>query len=406
MAVNLSPPSLLHPVAGVRIATCAAGLRYSGRPDVVVFEVAPGSEAAAVFTRNRFCAAPVSVARDHLARSSPRALVINAGNANAGTGHAGLADARACCQALARHLDCAPAQVLPFSTGVIGEALPVERLVNALAGCVDRLDENGWLDAAHGIMTTDTVAKGASRRVMLGSHTITVTGIAKGAGMICPDMATMLAFVATDANVDRQALRACIDQAVEHSFNRITVDGDTSTNDAFVLLASGKAANPRIVSPDQEGFRLLADAVTAVASELAQAIVRDAEGASKFITIEIVEGASEKDCLEIAYTIAHSPLVKTAFFASDPNWGRILAAIGRARIAALDVNALSIYLDELCVFSRGARDPGYREEIGEAIMRKPEVTVRVALAAGTHAARIWTCDLSHDYVRINAEYRS
>lgn len=406
MAVNLSPPSTLHPVAGVRIGTCAAGLRYSGRPDLVVFEVAAGSEAAAVFTRNRFCAAPVSVARDHLAQSSPRALVINAGNANAGTGDAGIADARACCEALARHLDCAPAQVLPFSTGVVGEPLPVERLVNALAACVDQLDENGWFDAAHGIMTTDTVVKGTSRRLMLGSREFTVTGIAKGAGMICPDMATMLAFVATDADVDSHALRACINQAVERSFNRITVDGDTSTNDAFVLLATGKAANPRITTADEEAFALLADAVTAVAIELAQAIVRDAEGATKFMTIEVVEGASEKDCLEVAYTIAHSPLVKTAFFASDPNWGRILAAIGRARIATLDVNALSIYLDELCVVSRGALDPGYREDMGQAIMRKPEIKVRVALATGTHSARIWTCDLSHDYVRINAEYRS
>ncbi len=406
MAVNLSPPSVLHPVAGVRIGTCAAGLRYSGRPDLVVFEAAPGSEAAAVFTRNRFCAAPVSVARDHLAQSLPRALVINAGNANAGTGDAGIADARACCEALARHLDCTPAQVLPFSTGVVGEPLPVERLVNALSGCADRLDENGWLDAAHGIMTTDTVAKGASRRLVLGSREITVTGIAKGAGMICPDMATMLAFVATDADVDRRALRACISQAVERSFNRITVDGDTSTNDAFVLLATGKAGNPCITTADEEAFTLLAEAVTAVAIELAQAVVRDAEGATKFITIEVVEGASEKDCLEIAYTIAHSPLVKTAFFASDPNWGRILAAVGRARIAKLDVNALSIYLDELRVFSRGVRDPGYTEEMGQAIMRKPEITLRVALAAGKHSARIWTCDLSHDYVRINAEYRS
>jgi glutamate N-acetyltransferase/amino-acid N-acetyltransferase len=406
MAVNLSAPSTLHPIAGIRIGTCAAGLRYPERRDVVVFEAAAGSEVAAVFTRNRFCAAPVSVARDHLARWSPRALVINTGYANAGTGAAGVADARACCEALARHLECAPEQVLPFSTGVIGEPLPLQRLISALPDCVARLDENGWCDAAHGIMTTDTVAKGASRRFTLGSREITVTGIAKGAGMICPDMATMLAFVATDANVDTQALKACINHAVERSFNRITVDGDTSTNDAFVLLASGKAGNPRIARADKDAFALLADAVTAVAIELAQSIVRDAEGATKFITIEVVEGASEKDCLEIAYTIAHSPLVKTAFFASDPNWGRILAAIGRARVATLDVNSLSVHLDELCVVSRGALDPTYNEAMGQVIMRKPEITIRVALAAGAHAARIWTCDLSHDYVRINADYRS
>ena len=406
MAVNLSPPSTLHAVAGVRVGTSAAGLRYADRRDLVILEVAPGTKAAAVFTGNRFCAAPVSVARTHLTQASPRALIINTGYANAGTGDAGIAHAHASCEALAQLLGCETTQVLPFSTGVIGEPLPVERLISALPGCVAQLNENGWLDAAHGIMTTDTVAKGASRQCELGSQTVTVTGIAKGAGMICPDMATMLAFIATDADIDPQALCACINQVVGRSFNRITVDGDTSTNDAVVLLATGKAGNPRIVTVNDEAFIPLTEAITAVAVELAQGIVRDAEGATKFITIEVVEGASEEDCLEIAYTIAHSPLVKTAFFASDPNWGRILAAIGRARISALDVSALSIYLDEICVVSRGGVDPAYKEAMGQAIMRKSEITLRVVLAAGTYSSRVWTCDLSHDYVRINAEYRS
>jgi glutamate N-acetyltransferase/amino-acid N-acetyltransferase len=406
MAVGLSAPSTLRPVKGIRLGTCAAGLRYPDRRDLVVLELAAGSQAAAVFTRNRFCAAPVAVARDHLAKAQPRALLINTGYANAGTGGPGIEDARACCQQLARALGCAPEQVLPFSTGVIGERVPVERLVKALPACLARLDEAGWLDAAHGIMTTDTVAKGAWREIEIGSRTVTVTGIAKGAGMICPDMATLLAFVATDAAVSSEALRTCLTQAVEGSFNRITVDGDTSTNDAVVLLATGQSAAAHIGHEDNEGYPQLANAVNDVCLELAQAIVRDAEGATKFITIEVIEGASENDCLEVAYTIAHSPLVKTAFFASDPNWGRILAAVGRAHIPALDATAVSMFLDEVCVINQGTLDPSYTEAKGQAVMRKPEITVRVALAAGSSATRIWTSDLSHEYVQINAEYRS
>jgi glutamate N-acetyltransferase/amino-acid N-acetyltransferase len=406
MAVGLSAPSNLHPVKGVRLSTCTAGLRYADRRDLVVLELAAGSEAAGVFTCNRFCAAPVTVARDHLASTQPRALLINTGYANAGTGQPGIDDARVCCQQLAKALGCAPEQVLPFSTGVIGERLPVERLVKALPACVAQLDEAGWLDAAHGIMTTDTVAKGAWRETKIGTHAVTVTGIAKGAGMIRPDMATLLAFVATDAAVGHEALRTCLTQAVESSFNRITVDGDTSTNDAVVLVATSKSNAARIEDENDEGYQRLANAVNSVCLELAQAIVRDAEGATKFITIEVIEGASESDCLEVAYTIAHSPLVKTAFFASDPNWGRILAAVGRARIAALDVTAVSIFLDGVCVVSQGTLDANYTEAKGQAVMRKPEITVRIALAAGSSSARVWTSDLSHEYVQINAEYRS
>jgi glutamate N-acetyltransferase/amino-acid N-acetyltransferase len=406
MAVGLSAPSTLRTVKGVRLGTCAAGLRYADRHDLVVLELAAGSEAAGVFTRNRFCAAPVTVARDHLGSTQPRALLINTGYANAGTGQAGIEDAHACCQQLARALGCVSEQVLPFSTGVIGERLPVERVVKALPACLAQLDEDGWVEAAHGIMTTDTVAKGVSREIKLGSQTVAITGIAKGAGMIRPDMATLLVFIATDAAVTRDVLRTSLTQAVAGSFNRITVDGDTSTNDAVILLATGKSTAAPIGHVGDAGYAQLADAVNGVCLELAQAIVRDAEGATKFITIEVIEGASESDCLEVAYTIAHSPLVKTAFFASDPNWGRILAAVGRARIPTLDVTAVSIFLDDVCVVSQGTLEANYTEAKGQAVMRKPEITVRVALAAGSSSARIWTSDLSHEYVQINAEYRS
>lgn len=405
MAVGLSAPSTLHPIEGIRIGSCAAGLRYPNRRDLVVVEIAPGTEVAAAFTRNRFCAAPIQVAHEHLQRSRPRAFMINTGYANAGLGAVGLEDARACCNALAAVLGCTPEQVLPFSTGVVGERLPVDRLTAALPRCVAALDASGWLHAAQGIMTTDTVAKGVSKRITMGEHTITVTGIAKGAGMIRPDMATMLAFVATDAAITQEALQTCIAHAVTHSFNRITVDGDTSTNDACVLLATHRAG-VRIGEDNDAALAQLAEAFTDVCVELAQAIVRDAEGATKFITIEVVGGESDRDCLEIAYTVAHSPLVKTAFFASDPNWGRILAAVGRSNVDKLDVSALSICLDDVRVVNQGAVDPQYTETKGQAVMRKPEITVRVDLGSGPSSVRIWTADLSHDYVRINAEYRS
>lgn len=406
MPVGLNGLPKLYPVPGIRLGTAMAGIRKKDRRDLVVVECTPGTQVAASFTRNRFCAAPVTVAREHLAGAMPRALLINTGFANAGTGEPGLEDARVCCAALARHLNCRDEEILPFSTGVIGERLPRERIVAGLPSCLAGLNANGWAEAAHGIMTTDTLPKGSSRQVKIGAHTVTVTGIAKGAGMIRPDMATMLAFVATDVAVAPAALRACVAAAVNQSFNRITVDGDTSTNDACVLLATGAAGNLVIGQAEGKDYAVLLGVVTEVFTELAQAIVRDAEGATKFITIEVKGGRSESDCLAVAYTIAHSPLVKTAFFASDPNWGRILAAIGRAPIAQLDVARVAIHLNELCVVRNGAPDAGYTEAKGLAVMRLPEIRIGVDLGAGVVSARVWTSDLSHDYVRINAEYRS
>jgi glutamate N-acetyltransferase/amino-acid N-acetyltransferase len=372
----------------------------------VVIACAPETDVAAVFTRNRFCAAPVEVARLHLGSAAPRALVINTGYANAGTGALGLEDCHATCRALARELGCDPERILPFSTGVIGERMPLERLLAALPAAVAGLSATNWADAANGIMTTDSAPKGSSRRVQLGKREITVTGIAKGAGMIRPDMATMLAFVATDAAIIGEALSACVTAATSRSFNRITVDGDTSTNDACVLLATGHAGNESIDKPVGPLYEALLEVVTAVCTDLAHAIVRDGEGATKFITIEVAEGDSEADCLEVAYTIAHSPLVKTAFFASDPNWGRILAAVGRARVARLDVARVAIWLNDTCVVRDGALAADYTEEQGRAAMHPSEIRVRVTLGLGRHSARVWTCDFSHDYVRINADYRS
>ena len=406
MAVGLLALPEMYPVAGIRLGTAAAGIRKPNRRDLVVVECAPGTSVAAVFTQNRFCAPPVHVARDHLAAASPRALLINTGMANAGTGAMGEEDARTCCAALAAGLQVQAAQILPFSTGVIGERLPMDKLLAGLPAAIDALAESGWAEAAHGIMTTDTLPKGSSRRFNLDQTTITITGIAKGAGMICPNMATLLAFVATDAAVARPVLAACISAAVQKTFNRITVDGDTSTNDSCVLLATGRARNAPIDRASGPDYEALLAQVTEVFSELAQAIVRDAEGATKFITITVTHGASAADCLEVAQTIAHSPLVKTAFFASDPNWGRILAAIGRARIAQLNVAAVNIYLNDVCIVKNGARAPDYTEAQGQGVMAQAEIHMRVELGSGTASTRLWTCDLSYDYVRINAEYRS
>jgi len=405
MAVNLPPLPVLHPVPGIRLGTARAQIRKKDRRDLVVIECAPGTQAVTVFTKNRFCAAPVSVAREHLAQTATHALLINTGFANAGTGPEGLDDARRSCAALATIMGCAPQAVLPFSTGVIGERLPVERLVAGLPDCLSAMSESGWAEAAHGIMTTDTVPKGSSRRVVIEGKTVTVTGIAKGAGMICPNMATLLAFVATDAAVEPAILQQCLSTAADASFNRISVDGDTSTNDACVLLATGKSGL-EIRTAEGAAYKAFYETVHDVLAELAQAIVRDAEGATKFITIDVEHGASQADCLEVAYTIAHSPLVKTAFFASDPNWGRILAAIGRARISQLQVDRVLIHLDDVCVVRHGARAPEYSEAQGQAVMAKSEIRVRVDLGSGTATVRLWTCDLSHDYVTINAEYRT
>jgi len=391
-------------VAGIRLGTARAGIKYPDRRDLVVVELAAGTQAAAVFTRNAFCAAPVTVARAHLAAASPRYLVINTGNANAGTGRQGLADAEASCRSLAERTGCRSEEVLPFSTGVIGEPLPLFRLVTGLPEALATLRPDGWADAAAGIMTTDTRPKWASRRLTLAGREATITGIAKGAGMIRPDMATMLAFVATDAAVDPALLREILHEAVADSFNAITVDGDTSTNDACLLLATGRSgASIPATGGDRARF---ATAVSEVCVDLAQAIVRDGEGATKFITVRVEGGRDVAECRQVAYTIAHSPLVKTAFFASDPNWGRILAAVGRSGLDALDLERVTIHLDEVCIVRDGGRAPDYTEEQGQRVMARPEIAIRVELGRGGAAARIWTTDLSFDYVRINAEYRT
>ncbi len=406
MAVGWRGLPELHPVDGVRLGTACAGIKEAGRRDLVIMELTDSAACAAVFTRNLFCAAPVILAREHLGRNAPRYLLINTGNANAGTGTRGLADARACCQRLAELVGVPTERVLPFSTGVIGEPLPVEKIVTALPAALGMLDGEGWKEAAHGVMTTDTVPKGASIRLELDGETVTVTGIAKGAGMIRPDMATMLAFIATDAAIDPALLQRCLHSAVECSFNRITVDGDTSTNDACLLISTGRTPSAPLVDETDPRYSPLAAAVRSVCEQLAQAIVRDGEGATKFIAIEVSGGHDEEECLQVAYTIAHSPLVKTAFFASDPNWGRILAAIGRAGIPDLDIDALTVHLDEVCLVRDGGRDPDYREAAAQAVMDRDEITVRVDLRRGVAESRIWTCDLSHDYIRINAEYRT
>lgn len=389
-------------VNGLRLGTVAAGIRYPDRPDLVIIETVAGSTAAAVFTRNAFCAAPVTVAREHLERAAPRYLLINTGNANAGTGAQGLADARAACAMVAMATGCTPEQVLPFSTGVIGEPLPMARLESAIPQAVAALSAEGWEQAARGIMTTDTRPKWVSRRMTLAGRVVTVTGIAKGSGMICPNMATMLVFLATDTVVDKPRLQRCLEHAVDGSFNAITVDGDTSTNDACVLLATGCSG----VSISDEYMAAFSGLVGEVCGELARELVRDAEGATKFITIEVEGGRDVDECRRVAYTVAHSPLVKTAFFAADPNWGRILAAVGRAGLNDLEVESLAIHLDEVCIVRDGERAADYTEERGQAVMDRPEITVRIALARGPAEARIWTSDLSHDYVTINAEYRS
>ncbi len=404
MAVGPGILPLLHPVAGVRLGTARAGLRSRGeRDDLLLVELAEGTTAAAVFTRNAFCAAPVTVAREHLASTAPRWLVVNAGNANAGTGADGLVATESCCQAVAKLEGNESASVLPFSTGVIGEPLPVDKLTAALPAAREALDAEGWPAAAEAIMTTDTRPKGASRCVDIGGRQVTVTGIAKGAGMIRPDMATMLAFIATDAVVAASPLQAMLDDAVDVSFNRISVDGDTSTNDACVLLATG--ASGVSIEGDTD-LAALGDAVRAICVELAQAIVRDGEGATKFITVRVEGGADSAECLRVAETIAHSPLVKTAFFASDPNWGRILAAVGRAGVGELDLARVVIDLDEVRIVDAGGRAPGYREQDGQRVMGRDEITVRVDLGRGAESETLWTCDLSHDYVTINAEYRT
>lgn len=408
MAVNLLPPrpETLLPVAGVTLGIAEAGIRKSQRKDLLVIKLDDGARVAGVFTQNRMCAAPVIVTREHLAAGGIRALVVNTGNANAGTGEQGLADARRTCADLASLLKCKPSQILPFSTGVIMEPLPVERIAAGLPACLADLRADNWSNAAQAIMTTDTLPKAASRRVRIGNSEITLTGISKGAGMIHPNMATMLGYIATDARVSQALLQKIVAHAAQRSFNAITVDGDTSTNDSFMLIASGRADMPEISDAASADYAALCDAVTALAGELARAIVRDGEGATKFITLQIEGGGSEDECRKVGFAIGHSPLVKTAFFASDPNLGRILAAIGYAGINDLDVAKLDLYLDDVLVARGGGRNPAYQEADGQRVMKQSEITVRVVLNRGSHAVTMWTCDLSHDYVSINADYRS
>ncbi len=408
MPVNLAPldPARLYPVAGLELGTARAAIRKPNRRDVLLARLAPGATAAGVFTRNRFCAAPVTVCREHLAAGAGiRAFVVNTGNANAGTGAPGLAAARQTCAAVAALLGCEPAQVLPFSTGVILESLPVDRLVAGLPAARDDLRVDQWGVAAEAIMTTDTVPKAASRRVKIGGRSATVTGISKGAGMIRPNMATMLGFVATDARVPQPLLAKWVREAADASFNRITIDGDTSTNDSFVLIATG-AGEVAVADEADPSAAPLKAAIVEVARELAQAIVRDGEGATKFITVAVERAGTPDEAAAVAYAIAHSPLVKTAFFASDPNLGRILCAIGYAGIEDLDPSRIDLWLDDVHVATRGGRHPDYREEDGQRVMKQSEITVRVSLARGEAATTVWTCDLSHDYVSINADYRS
>ena len=408
MAVNLAAPkpSALLVIKGVRLGVTEAGVRKANRRDLLLMTLAAGTRVAGVFTRNRFCAAPVIVAKANLRSGSIRALIVNTGCANAGTGEDGVTRAKQTCAEASKLLGCEPDQVLPFSTGVIMEPLPVDRIAAGLPRCVAGLGEKNWADAATAIMTTDTVAKAFSRQVDIGGNAISITGIAKGSGMIRPNMATMLGFIATDALVDQKLLQQATTYAAERTFNCVTVDGDTSTNDALIVIATGQAGAPEITKSDSAEFKRFLDAVTEVAAFLAQALVRDGEGATKFITIRIDGGMNETECRKVGYAIAHSPLVKTAFFASDPNLGRILAAIGYAGIDDLDVSKVDLYLDEVMVAKFGGRAPSYREEDGQRVMKQDEITVRVGLNRGASSVTVWTCDLSHDYVSINADYRS
>jgi glutamate N-acetyltransferase/amino-acid N-acetyltransferase len=409
MPVNLVAPVAadLHPIAGVRIGVAEAGVRKANRKDLTVFLLDEGASVAGVFTQNRFCAAPVQISRDHLASGQPiRAMLINTGNANAGTGADGLARARATCVALARQLSVAPEQILPFSTGVIMEPLPNDRIEAGLPAAIADAQPGHWARAAEGIMTTDTLPKAFSAQVKVGGATVSITGISKGAGMIRPNMATMLGFMATDACVAPVVMQQLACELADGSFNRVTIDGDTSTNDSFVVVATNKAAHAPITSLASAEGQALKAAMLAVSQKLAQAIVRDGEGATKFITVQVEGGKTGEECRKVAYAIAHSPLVKTAFYASDPNLGRILAAVGYAGIDDLDQTGIDLYLDDVHVAIQGGRNPAYREEDGQRVMKQSEITVRVLLGRGEASDTVWTCDFSHEYVTINADYRS
>ena len=408
MAVNLHIPKddAVYPVPGVEIGVTEAGIRKADRRDLTVFKLSPGSTVAGVFTRNRFCAAPVLVCQEHLAAgASIQALVINTGNANAGTGEPGLKAANETCDALAKLMGLTSEQILPFSTGVILEPLPVDRIKAGLPAALKNLSANNWVSAAHGIMTTDTLPKIHSQRVTLGGKTITLTGISKGAGMIRPNMATMLSYLATDAGIAQPLLTQLAREIADVSFNRITIDGDTSTNDSFIVIATGKSGL-MVDSTTHPEYAPLKAALAAAATDLAQKIVRDGEGATKFMTIQVEEAKSSAEALQVAYAVAHSPLVKTAFFASDPNLGRILAAIGYAGITDLDVSGVKLWLGDVLVATQGGRNPAYQETDGQRVMKEAEILVRIALGRGKLTETVYTCDFSHEYVSINADYRS
>ncbi|HEK1686654.1 TPA: bifunctional glutamate N-acetyltransferase/amino-acid acetyltransferase ArgJ [Pseudomonas putida] len=405
MAVGLGPLPTLHPVPGFELGIASAGIKRPGRKDVVVMRCAEGSSVAGVFTLNAFCAAPVILSKQRV-QGTVRYLLTNTGNANAGTGAPGLAAAERTCAKLAELTGVPAESVLPFSTGVIGEPLPVEKIEGALQAALDNLSENNWAEAATGIMTTDTLPKGASRQFQHDGVTVTVTGISKGAGMIRPNMATMLGYIATDAKVAPAVLKDLMLDGANKSFNRITIDGDTSTNDCCMLIATGKANLPEVTEASGALFEALRKAVFDVCMEVAQAIVRDGEGATKFVTVQVNGGGNHQECLDVGYAVAHSPLIKTALFASDPNWGRILAAVGRAGVPELDVSLIDVYLDSVCIASKGGRSPSYTEEQGSAVMAQEEITIRIELGRGQCSETIWTTDLSHEYVKINAEYRT
>ncbi len=396
----------LESIAGVSLSSAAACICYTDRDDVVLIELASSTVTAAVFTKNAFCAAPVSISKMHLEKNPPRYLIINSGNANAGTGEDGFNDAQLICKKLAEKTNCEKSQVLPFSTGVIGKRLEVESFYKVIPELVENLQESSWPKAAQAIMTTDTVPKAVSTSVNIAGSEVKITGICKGAGMIRPDMATLLAFVATDANISQEALQYCLNKVVNKSFNRVTVDGDTSTNDSCLLFATNKAGNNLLSDVKSEEYLQFEQAMTEVCINLAQAIIRDGEGASKFVTINVSGGLNSDECLEVAYTVAHSPLVKTALFASDANWGRILAAIGRAKLEQLDINKVSISLDQIEIISNGAPSPDYTEELGTKVMQQDDISINISLQRGKSKETIWTTDLSHDYVTINAEYRT
>jgi glutamate N-acetyltransferase/amino-acid N-acetyltransferase len=404
MAVGSGVIEQLSPVAGVRLATTQAGSKYPNRDDLVLIEVSQGAEVACVFTQNQFCAAPVTIAKQHSSSTASRYLLINTGNANAGTGQHGLQDALTCCDAVASLVNVSPQAVLPFSTGVIGELLPAEKITAALPKLVESLSADGWLRAAKGIMTTDTRPKAVSKTVVINGRVVTVTGIAKGAGMIKPNMATMLAYIATDARLDKTLLQSFLKQCTDQSFNRITIDGDTSTNDACVLIASGDSGV--VVNKGVDGYQQFVDCLSEVFIELAQGLVRDGEGASKFVTVQVNGGADSDECLKVAYTIAESPLVKTALFASDPNWGRLLAAICRAGVSDLDVAGVTVHIGDVLIAENGSRAASYTEAAGQRVMNQEDITLAIDLGRGSNSETVWTSDLSYDYVKINAEYRS